>query len=150
MRERVAMAKQLMFGLYLVACDELGLVPEAEVPEPEKALAAAKLWLAGYQHDPLITYDTRVAVPVKLSADEPRMVTYWGTAGVTMTKVQFTFDHKPDGSTESEPATYFVAADKFISFQRPLAKGLLDRAAYRQVLDGAPSLSEAMKRLSGG
>lgn len=152
-RAQVAYARQLMYGLYLVSADQLGLDPEGltlEAKAQSEALAAAKAWLAGYQADPLIAMDTRVAVPIRQNDDADPLVTYWGTAGVTMVKLQFNFDKLPLGTYGTpEPATYFVAADKFLTFTRRRSKGLLDRAGYRAILDGAKTLGEATHKLEG-
>jgi hypothetical protein len=145
-RAQVAYGKELMYGLYLVNAYQLGLKPEAV---PAK-VDMAKKWLATYQTDAYLARDTRVAVPIRQTKDDDPLVTYWGTAGVTLVKLQFNFDKAPSGFySPPEPATYFVAADKFVSFQRRRSKGLLDRAAYRKILDEASSMGEAMERLQG-
>lgn len=45
------------------------------------------------------------------------MVTSCGTDGITLSKAEFAHNQLPPGSYKGEPAEYFVAADKFITFQ---------------------------------
>jgi hypothetical protein len=155
--DEVAEAKRLMYGLYLVGAANLGLTPDADLKlsddERAKAMAAAQTWLLHYQEDARLAVDTRVAVPVTVAEPTPghKVIRFWGTAGVTLVKIQAEFVQKPSGGYgEPEPAGYLVAADKFVAFERPYEKGVLNRDEYRRILDTSKTLDEAMRRLQGG
>lgn len=154
--EEIAAAKRLMYGLYLVSTASLGLTPDASLPlsadERKTAMAEAKDWLSHYQTDPRLAVDTRVAVPVTVAEPTPghKVIRFWGTAGVTLVKIKAEFVKRPNPSSgEPEPAGYLVAADKFVAFERPYEKGVLNRDEYRKILDTSATFDEAMKRLQG-
>lgn len=153
--EEIAAAKRLMYGLYLVSTASLGLTPDASLTlsadERKTALNEAKDWLSHYQTDPRLAVDTRVAVPVAVAeSNGHKVIRFWGTAGVTLVKIKAEFVKQPSGSSgDPEPAGYLVAADKFVAFERPYEKGVLNRDEYRQILDSSATFEEAMKRLQG-
>lgn len=131
-------AESLMSGLALLAKAGVGL---AKVDDPTKVQTAAD-WIKGINNDPRLAVDTRVAVPVNQYRDGNRhMVQYWGTAGVTLTKV------KAEGNGDVD---YLILSDKFIFFDRPYDAGPLDRDEYRTILDEAGTLGEALRKLQGG
>jgi hypothetical protein len=152
--DEVAAAKRLMYGLYLVGAANLGLAPAADLAltadERAQAIDEAKTWLLHYHQDARLAVDTRVAVPVAVVEPSPgrKVIRFWGTAGVTLVKVQAEFVQAPPGAYGTpEPAGYLVAADKFVAFDRPYDKGVLNRDEYRQILDTSTTFDEALKRL---
>lgn len=154
--EEIAAAKRLMYGLYMVGAANLGLAPAADLAltadERAAALTEAKTWLLHYHQDTRLAADTRVAVPVAVTEPSPgrKVIRFWGTAGVTLVKVQAEFVQAPPGAYGTpEPAGYLVAADKFVAFERPYDKGVLNRDEYRQILDTSTTFDEALKRLQG-
>lgn len=154
--EEVKGARRMMYGLYLVGQASLGLSPDPALPlgeaERAQALDEARQWLATYHQDPRMAADTRVSIPVGVSEPTPgqKFIHFWGTAGVTLVKVKAEYTQPPKNAFgQPEPATYFVAADKFVAFKRPYDKGVLDRAEYRRILDGSKTMAEAVRKLEG-
>ncbi|MFN3430721.1 MAG: hypothetical protein ACK46X_12285, partial [Candidatus Sericytochromatia bacterium] len=154
--DEIAAAKRLMYGLYLIGAANIGLAPAADLAltadERDQALDEAKTWLLHYHQDARLAVDTRVAVPVTVEEASPgrKVIKFWGTAGVTLVKVQADFVRMPQGAQgEPEPAGYLVAADKFVAFERPYEKGVLNRDEYRKILDTSATFDEALRRLQG-
>lgn len=134
-------AEMLMKGLSILSQADLGL--QAVSATDNAAATLAGRWLQKIGSDPRLGVDTRVAVPVNQYTDSTGkpMVQYWGTAGVTLSKLRVA----PKGSTTDR--TYWIATDKFLFFDRPYAAGPLDRDAYRRILDGAINLEAAKTAL---
>ena len=133
-------AEKLTRGLAALAKAEVGLAPVADAA----LVADAVAWLQTLDADPRLGADTRVAVPVNQYKDGrgQRWMQYWGTAGVTLTKVKAS-------RAGANDETYLLANDKFIFFERPYAAGPLNRMEYRQILDSSATLDQALQRLKG-
>ncbi|HEY9720821.1 MAG TPA: hypothetical protein V6D47_02340, partial [Oscillatoriaceae cyanobacterium] len=151
----VAKAKRLMYGLYLVGAAELGITSPESIPLDDatktQAIAEAKDWLANLPADSRLAMDTRVSVPITVYKDGgQKFIRFWGTAGVTLVKIQVDYVHAPARAPgEPKPAIYYVPADKYITFSRPYDKGVLTRTAYRHILDTSSTWDEALKHLEG-
>jgi hypothetical protein len=139
--EAVDQAEQVMRGISELATAGTGI---ASVSDAAAAAKAAD-WLRGIGKDRRLGLDTRVAVPVNQYVDgnNQAWVQYWGTAGVTLTKVKAT---NQGGSGDK---TYWLVTDKFIFFDRPYQAGPLNREEYRRILDGSGTLGEALRKLRG-
>jgi hypothetical protein len=153
----IAKAKRLMYGLYLVGADNLGIAELESIPLDDQtrttAVAEAKDWLSHLPQDQRLAADTRVSIPVSIGKNDAgqKVIRFWGTGGVTFVKVKVEYDKLPNtmyGGATGEPATYFVTADKFLSFERPYDKGVLTRSEYRHILDTSKTWEEAQKRLA--
>jgi hypothetical protein len=74
--EELAAQRNLFYGFYLIACEDIGL-PSAigadELPDPDAARGAALAWLEDWSNDADLAVDTRVIVPVAI--DPPRNAT---------------------------------------------------------------------------
>lgn len=93
----LAAKKDLFYGLYLVACDDIGLAPKldpAEVSDLDGCHHRAAAWLGQVASEPDLASDTRVAVPI--SVDPQRQTTrLWVTLGVRLTKLHASYARPP-------------------------------------------------------
>jgi hypothetical protein len=102
LRTQLHASRDLFFGLYLVACQDLGLRPSLDAggdpkPEARDALAkAADAWLLGLASDPVTKSDVRVMVPIA-ALDETHW-RYWAVIGVRTTIAGYSFIHGNDVS----------------------------------------------------
>ncbi|MCC6464073.1 MAG: hypothetical protein IT463_01890 [Planctomycetes bacterium] len=119
----------LFCGLHLVACEDIGMVPElqpGEVPSLDQARVLASKWLEGWSTDPDLAVDTRVAVP--LHGDSS--MRFWCTLGVRCVHLEARYATAPswrpwpaEGETpapwkelrfsELEPECYVLLVDEF-------------------------------------
>lgn len=102
LRAQIRASRDLFFGLYLVACQDVGLPPKLDAPgdpKPEErdALAkAADAWLLGLANDPVAGADVRVMIPIA-EIDEAHW-RYWAVVGVRTTLAAYSFLHGTDTS----------------------------------------------------
>lgn len=95
LRERIRRARDLYYGLYLVACQDLGLHPKLDAagdpaPGAREGLAGeVDRWLAQLSTDALAAADVRVMVPIA-SLSETRSK-YWAVIGVRSTLAAYSF-----------------------------------------------------------
>ena len=103
LRAQLHRSRDLFFGVYLVACQDVGLRPSLDAAgDPElaarDALAkAADAWLLGLAGDPVTKSDVRVMIPIaSLDAERSR---YWAVIGVRTTVAGYSFLDGADVST---------------------------------------------------
>jgi hypothetical protein len=139
----------LFYGLYLLSCEDIGMVPELREDEPvdrPRCEQEATEWLARWSHDPDLAADTRVAVPLYI--DPQRNITrLWATLGVRLTKLEASFARPPRARPKEGPgewevvepprletASYLIPVDEFAEVE---LKGLrtLTRPELRAVCD---------------
>ena len=151
--------RELFYGCYLVASEDLGMKPSLAPDEPVDAARcrdAALAWLANAYDDPDLAADTRVCIAI--AADPTRQVTrLWSTLGVRLTKLTVDYSrHYPhyrragsggpwmgydaDTRSSSPPrpagAEYLIPVDDFAEIELPRL-GTLTRAEFRAVCDRA-------------
>jgi hypothetical protein len=128
------------YGLYEKLSLEIGqspvyLIDEVNELDLDEARAVFDRWCKGWQEDPALLADTRVAVPV---ADRLTYYTYWGTAGVRLEPVVYKYLDKPHVSGKVEPefvtCQTYLPTDVFFEFSRP-AQTSLTRTAFRALCD---------------
>jgi HEAT repeat protein len=138
------------YGLYEKLSLEIGqrpvyLLGEVDGLELEEARAVFERWYKGWQEDPSLLADTRVAVPV---ADRLSHYTYWGTAGVRLEPVAYKYLDKPDVSGNVEPefvtCQMYLPTDFFFEFSRPRQTSLT-RAEFRTLCDKGQSVHSLYK-----
>jgi len=95
---------ELMYGLYLVTCDSVGLRPESYLLEDELAdidlescLTRARSWLGSWKADADVLKDPRVIVPVAADFITGESV-YWAVLGVKAIRVytEFVEGYEPE------------------------------------------------------
>lgn len=102
LRTQLHRSRDLFFGVYLVACQDLGLRPSLGAggdpkPEAREALAkAADAWLLGLASDQVTKSDVRVMIPIA-SLTETRS-RYWAVIGVRTTIAGYSFIQGTDVS----------------------------------------------------
>lgn len=140
--QAVDQTERLMRGLADLANAETGIAGISDAT----AAAQAADWLKTIGQDRRLGLDTRVSVPVNQYVDDRQRtwVQYWGTAGVTLTKVKA----KPQAGS-GDGKTFWLVTDKFIFFDRPYKAGPLDRQEYRRILDSSGTVGEALRKLKG-
>jgi hypothetical protein len=140
------------YGLYEKLSLEIGqrplyLIDEMNVADIEEARSVFDLWLKGWQEDPALLADTRVAVPV---ADRMSHYTYWGTAGVRLEPVVYKYLEKPyvHGNVEAEFVTCktYLPTDFFFEFSRPCQTSLT-RTEFRSLCDRCQDMASLYKVL---
>lgn len=163
--DELAAQRNLFYGFYLIACEDIGLpsaVSAEELPDPNAARSAALAWLEDWSVDADLAVDTRVIVPV--AVDPPRNATnVWGTIGVRLAKLDVAFDSefrpsvRPAGSSDEwQPAdpwtlegkTYLIPVDEFVSAEIPR----LDcptREDFRRMCNEAGTAEAIRKALAG-
>ncbi len=108
LRARLRRTRDLFFGLYLVACQDVGLSPTlASAGDPAaadwSALASqADAWLLKLASDPVAASDVRVMIPIA-SLDGGR-ARYWAVIGVRTTLAGYSFLSGSDVSAPADPA----------------------------------------------
>ncbi len=124
------------YGLYEKLSLEIGQPPlylpdEVNALDQKEACAIFDKWCKGWQEDPALLADARVAVPV---ADRMTHYTYWGTAGVRLEPVVYKYLEKPNVSGSVEPVfapcKTYLPTDFFFEFSRP-SQTSLTRAEFR-------------------
>lgn len=138
--DELKQAMLFCYGLYEKLSLEIGQPPlylpdEVNALDLEEARAVFDRWYTGWQEDPALLADARVAVPV---ADRMTHYTYWGTAGVRLEPVVYKYLDKPDvsGKVEPEfvPCKIYLPTDFFFEFSRPRQTSLT-RAEFRALCD---------------
>jgi|GEM_PF-2538557 len=137
----LAAQARLHYGLFGIACREMGLSPAqfpGEIPDTGlgAAIEAARDWLAHIEDDPDLGEDTRVCVPITAFGT----TRYWGTLGVRLERLSAKFGHQPSVSGHVKPrfvpADWWSPSEVFCEFLRPGGE-VLDREEYRRLCDGA-------------
>lgn len=131
----------LNYGLYELACRDLGMITEYmdEEYDQESRAAAVLLangWLVQLEDDPDLQQDTRVAVP--LFRDEAN-ITYWACAGVRLESLATRYDEKPQ-VYGVEPiwasVEYWIASEVFLEFTNSGKPWTRDE--FRDLCDAQP------------
>ncbi|QDV44599.1 hypothetical protein Enr13x_44670 [Stieleria neptunia] len=160
LQSELASIKQLFYGFYLVACDDIGLAPELrdeEAVDVEDAYRSAEVWLADLTHRDLAV-DTRVSVPILYDpiVDTTRL---WGTLGVRMVKLNANYVRPPQmrenadspwqplGVDRLGDAKYVIAVDEFAEFSLP-GRETLTRQQLRDLADRHHSKQAILEALS--
>jgi hypothetical protein len=139
LRARIHHARDLFYGLYLTASQDIGLKPTLDqtgdpAPATWTALASvADKWLLGLADDPIAKHDVRVMIPIA-SLDGGR-AKYWAVIGVRATLAAYSY-LQPGGAPAEKledisrvplPTEQFI---EVISSNTPL-----DREEFRALCD---------------
>ncbi len=133
----------LNYGLYELACMDLGMNPEyldGESNEEDRTAAVrlAEGWLARLADDPDLQQDTRIAVPLFEDPTQGQ-ITSWACAGVRLEPLTAEYDEKPQVFGVKPmwaPSEYWVATEVFLEFshqEKPLT-----RSEFRALCDAHP------------
>lgn len=160
LQTELASMKQLFYGFYLLACEDIGLAPELgdeEAVDVDAAYSAAEAWLADLAHRDLAV-DTRVSVPV-LYDPVVNTTRLWATLGVRMVKLDAKYVRPPQmrenpqspwqvvEADRLDDVTYVIAVDEFAEFSLP-GRQTLTRKQLRELADGHPSKQAFLDALS--
>ncbi len=146
---------RLLYGLYLLACDSLGMERElleeelAEFPEAD-CVAAAQSWLEGWKADEDVLTDPRVIVPVSMDVASGQAI-YWAIIGVRVIRANAFFyeGHGPDIISvtaapgeevtcefrELVPHDYYLLVEKQVEVRIPAAANPPTRDELRALCD---------------
>jgi hypothetical protein len=140
LRARLHQARDLYYGLYLVACQDLGLKPRLDAagdPDPsarDVLAATADHWLAGLATDPLAAADVRVMVPIaELSETRSK---YWVVIGVRSTLAAYSFIDDAEAAKAAPPEKTqraFLPTEQFLEVESSAVP--LDRDELRALCD---------------
>ncbi len=117
---------ELLYGLYLLSSDSVGLDPQAylladELAEidPERAREAARSWLEEWRLDPDVRVDPRVIVPVASDDGTGRGV-YWAIFGVGAIQIraEFVEGFEPEVVHSGCPVEEIIPRDYFLLVER--------------------------------
>lgn len=155
--------RMLFYGLHLVSCEDIGLAPQllpGEVENTDHTRALAAKWLEGWQTDPDLAVDTRVAVPVYY--DNGGRTRFWANIGVRAAPLSVRWARQPswrpwpkDGDAapwkevewhKLDHADYAILVDEFAEFDQP-GSVALPRGELRKVCDGAADKAEIIRQL---
>jgi hypothetical protein len=149
--------RELFYGLYFVAIEDLGMrssLVSGESVDRVAATAAAVAWLARAANDPDLAVDTRVSVPVHADRARTRL---WGTIGVRMARLDVAWTTRPrirraDGVGEWADAKgvvgaeYLIPVDEFAEFELGGGRAL-SREEFRHVCDAHATRAEILEAL---
>jgi hypothetical protein len=154
----------LMYGLYLISCDDIGLEPEdlaREIQSPDYCRALALDWLENWREDPDMQVDTRIAVPIMINPDGRSRL--WCNVGIRPVKLSAEFvrppSWRPDPGSEDpaewdevprgslEKAEWIILCDQFIEVERPTDTPLT-RKELRDVCDAHETPEQIAKALA--
>ncbi len=160
LRSELAATKELFYGFHLIACEDIGLLPQLtneDSVDTDSAYAAAADWLSHLDH-PDLSMDTRVSVPVlnDLETDATRL---WATIGVRLAKLKASYARGPRirENDESEwqdvetyrmgDETYVIIVDEFAEFSLK-GRQVLSRIELRTICDQHQTKSAIVQALS--
>lgn len=148
---------ELMYGIYLKACNDLGMEPDLEKLSKTELRAAeqrATQWLTKLEEDDDLKTDTRVIVPVG-------NLVCWATLGVQLMKIHVEYDERPtvtilvegkevapeeaDVDIHFSEIDYWIPVDVFSEVV--LGPDPLTREEFRQICDQYISKEEIIKEL---
>ncbi|AKU99294.1 hypothetical protein AKJ09_05958 [Labilithrix luteola] len=144
LRARIRRARDLFFGLYIVAAFDIGMKPKLERagdPAPDswdKLASAADQWLSKLASDPIASADVRVIVPIaQIDATHMR---YWAVIGVRTTLASYSFiegtSMTPPVDAEHE-ARVALPTEQFLEVTSSLVPP--SREEYRALCDANPT-----------
>jgi hypothetical protein len=124
----LAFMRRLLYGLYLVSCEDIGMKPELAPGEKVDLRAckqAALNWSQTFRRDPDLKPDARVCVPVHV--DREGRAKFWAVAGVRLARLEAEYVHppsirEPGGKwSKADPgslgkSTYLIPVDAFAAF----------------------------------
>ena len=159
----IAGITELMYGLYLVTCDSVGLKPESYLLQDELAeidlgscLTRARSWLGTWKADADVLKDPRVIVPVAVDfvADES---IYWAVLGVKAIRVYtgFVEGYEPEVVDEGHcivkdivPRDYVMLVEHMeeVRFSGPPPT----REEFRAICDRYDNAADIVSALEGG
>ncbi len=133
----------LNYGLYELACRDLGMNPEYLEDEHDDeardaAVLLAEKWLTRLEEDSDLQEDMRIAVPLFIDPVDGS-ITSWACAGVRLEPLVAEYDEKPRVFGVKPiwaPVEYWVASEVFLEFthyDKPLT-----REEFRALCDAHP------------
>ncbi|MEW6680241.1 MAG: hypothetical protein AB1297_04345 [bacterium] len=153
--ESISMAKELhqimllMYGLYLLSCQDIGLNPQVKEfneEEIKQARDIALTWIKNLENDKDLQKDTRVAVPVFRDYILSRLsyVANWATIGVKLLKIKVEYENKPKVISVKapfpidfvyKPQYYLIPIDVYIEFTRTKKPYVFNRKEFRELCE---------------
>lgn len=149
LRSVIERAMELSFGMYAIACQDIGLKPALEqAGDPtfselwDELASAADGWLAGLAADPIADSDVRVVVPI---AELPGgCFKLWAVIGVRTTLAGYSYLHGTDASAPAVEDQSRVALPTEQFLEVNTCGGLLTRDEFRALCD-ANQTADAIK-----
>ena len=149
---------ELLYGLYALSGQALGMKPEASLLPEEQAeyplapsLARAAQWLARWQSDSDVLRDPRVILPIGTTLTEQ---IHWAVIGVKVRKIraEFVAGHEPKvisscWSGKFIPRDYHLLTEETVEVRRPLNAAPLTREEFRTLCDTYKTKGAILKAL---
>jgi hypothetical protein len=154
----------LYHGFYLLACDDLGMKPDAVSVEDNTLRQQARGFLQEPLKDGELNQDVRFLLPVGRGGEPGKPTTYyWAIGGVLERTITFSFDEMPAldfgaGNEDDYEIAYTsnsnrIGAAQFFDFELPGTKSL-SRDEFRALVEKAErnplKLEEALDKWSAG
>lgn len=157
--EELAQIKNLFYGFHLLACEDIGLKPSilaGEVSDARTLMDQASNYLTGWQKDPDLAVDTRIAT---LVFEQPGRYRNWCVLGVRPVKLEANYVVTPSGQPSNEagpdkpwirlgnggPIDYLLLVDEFSEATTSVP---LPRSHLRKVCDENESKADIIKALA--
>ncbi len=154
LRDRIHRARDLFYGLYLVASFDIGMTPKLAVSgDPDAAswhglMNDADHWLQTVASDPMVSADVRVLVPIA-ALDSGRM-RYWAVIGVRTTLASYSFIQGTDMKAPLDAANELRVALPTEQFLEVTSSSVpLSRDEFRALCDTnrtAEQIAAALER----
>lgn len=149
------------YGLYLIACEDIGLRPEFledESVDREAALKTATEWLENIGTDADLGCDTRVSVPIFVSVLRGK-TRLWATLGVRLAKLDASYARPPKIRPADEPgeweeprtyqlgeSSYVIPVDEFAEIEI-VGLDALTRDELRDICDRNKSKDDILRAI---
>lgn len=162
LREELKAKAELLYGLYFLTADAVGLEPELleeEALEFDEASCRARAaeWLASWGHDEDVLTDPRVIVPVQRDSLSEETI-YWAVLGVkaVKAKAEFVEGYEPRDIASEHCWTgqfasreYFLLVEAFAEVRLPSSASPPTRDELREICDEHDSALEIVSALEG-
>jgi len=152
----------LMYGLYFLACEDIGLTPKIKLKEKKEAIELAQTWLKNIENDDLLKEDIRVSLPIIAPRGDDWI--NWAILGVKLLKLRVEYEKFPkiisikdkDGvpieidEINFVPRYYLIPIlvwGQFVNFESPF---VLTRKEFREILNKCDSEEQVRELLKRG
>jgi len=149
---------ELLYGLYFLSADSVGLKPELlpqelEEYEEQTCRKAAVEWLKAWRTDTDVRKDMRVMVPVRRDNEAGKAI-YWATLGIKAVKAraEFAKGFEPRNisgcwSGKIVPHDYYLIAEVSAEVRLPLDAKPPTREELRQICDQYDTVDEMVEAI---
>ena len=147
---------QLYQGFYLLACDDLGMMPQSNSVDHAQARQIARRFLDDALADTELKRDVRFILPVGNNNDPTALETYyWAITGIREKRICINFRQEPtfeftnanddDFTLSIDERIYRIAAARFLEVELPGSKSL-NRQEFQTLVNRAGRDQEKVEK----